>query len=72
MNTSDYDDPNEIHFNTIEDAAYLIMMNGISFIIVNSLNLWEHQSTSEQPERQVLRLSEAFGSMAISKSSLPC
>ena len=97
MNGSSYDNPDDIQFNTIEDA------------IVDEMNLWEHQSTfnpnmpmrfflyaaklyekyiagSEyyqysnilqpaprpkcicfyngtaiQPERQILRLSEAFG-----------
>lgn len=45
MNGSDYDDPNEIQYNTIEDAVYLGMKNDVSFIIVDELNLWEHQST---------------------------
>lgn len=108
MNGSDYDDPNEIQYYTIEDAVYLGMKNDVSFIIVDELNLWEHQSTynpnmpmsfflyaaklyekyisgsdyypyssvlqfapcpkcvcfyngtREQPERQILRLSDAF------------
>ena len=29
MNVSDYDDPNKILFNTIEDAGYLVMKNNI-------------------------------------------
>ena len=28
-----------------EDAVYLGMRNEVSFIIVDALNLWEHQST---------------------------
>ena len=109
VNGSNYDNPEEIEYNTIEDAVYLGMRNDVSFIIVDELNLWEHQSTynpnmpmrfflyaaklyekyiagsdyypyssvlqpaprpkcvcfyngtSNQPERKILRLSEAFG-----------
>ena len=109
VNGSSYGDPEAIQFNTIEDAVYLGMKNDASFIILNELNLWEHQSTfnpnmpmrfflyaaklyekyiasseyyayssvlqsiprpkcicfyngtKEQPERVVLKLSDAFG-----------
>ena len=109
INGSSYDNPDDIQFNTIEDAVYLGMKNDVSFIIVDELNLWEHQSTfnpnmpmrfllyaaklyekyiasseyypysstlqkapcpkcirfyngtANQPERKVLKLSEAFG-----------
>ena len=110
VNGSNYNNPEEIEYNTIEDAVYLGMRNDVSFIIVDDLNLWEHQSTynpnmpmrfflyaaklyekyiagsdyypyssvlqpaprpkcicfyngtATQPERKILRLSEAFGS----------
>lgn len=45
INGSSYDNPDDIQFNTIEDAVYLGMKNDVSFIIVDDLNLWEHQST---------------------------
>ena len=45
INDSSYDNPDDIQFNTIEDAVYLGMKNDVSFIIVDELNLWEHQST---------------------------
>ncbi len=109
VNGSSYDNPDDIQYNTIEDAVYLGMKNDVSFIIVNELHLWEHQSTynpnmpmrfllyaaklyekyiagsdyypyssvlqpaprpkcvcfyngtANQPERKILRLSEAFG-----------
>ena len=109
VNGSSYGDPEAIQFNTREDAVYLGMKNDASFIILNELNLWEHQSTfnpnmpmrfflyaaklyekyiasseyyayssvlqsiprpkcicfyngtKEQPERVVLKLSDAFG-----------
>ena len=109
VNGSSYENAEEIEYNTIEDAVYLGMRNDVSFIIVNELHLWEHQSTynpnmpmrfllyaaklyekyiagsdyypyssvlqpaprpkcvcfyngtGNQPERKILRLSEAFG-----------
>ena len=109
VNGSHYTNPDDITFNTIEDAVYLGMKNDVSFIIVDELNLWEHQSsynpnmpmrfflyaaklyekyiagsnyypyssmlqsapcpkcicfyngTANQPERAVLKLSDAFG-----------
>ena len=109
VNGSNYENAEEIEYNTIEDAVYLGMRNDVSFIIVDELHLWEHQSTynpnmpmrfllyaaklyekyiagsdyypyssvlqpaprpkcvcfyngtGNQPERKILRLSEAFG-----------
>jgi hypothetical protein len=110
VNGSSYSNPDEIQFNTIDDAVYMSMKNDISFIILNEMNLWEHQSsfnpnmpmrfltygtqlyekytatsgyykfsrklqplpkpncicfyngTADQPETEVLKLSDAFGS----------
>ena len=45
VNGSKYENPEEIEYNTIEDAVYLGMRNDVSFIIVDELHLWEHQST---------------------------
>ena len=45
INGSSYDNADDITFNTIEDAVYLGMKNDVSFIIVDEMNLWEHQST---------------------------
>ena len=109
VNGSNYENPEDIQYNAIEDAVYLGMRNDVSFIIVEELHLWEHQSTynpnmpmrfllyaaklyekyiagsdyypyssvlqpaprpkcvcfyngtGNQPERKILRLSEAFG-----------
>jgi len=109
VNGSSYSNPDDIQFNTIDDAVYMSMKNDISFIILNEMNLWELQSsfnpnmpmrfltygtqlyekyttasgyykfsrklqplpkpncicfyngTAEQPETEVLKLSDAFG-----------
>ena len=45
INGSNYNNPDDIQFNTIDDAVYLGMRNDVSFIIVDELHLWEHQST---------------------------
>ena len=45
VNGSSYNNPDDIEFNTIDDAVYLGMKNDVSFIILNEINLWEHQST---------------------------
>ena len=108
LNNSNYTDPEQIIFNTIEDAVYLGMQNDISFILLPLMFFWEHQAsfnpnlpvrfliyvgrvydkyltdnniyrygtvlyklpkpkcicfyngTDEQPDEQVLRLSDAF------------
>ena len=109
VNGSNYRNPDDIQFNTIEDAVYMSMKNDVSFIILDEMNLWEHQSSfnpnmpmrfltygtqlyekytatsgyykfsrklqrlpkphcicfyngiEEQPEQQILKLSDAFG-----------
>ena len=108
VNGSAHRNPDDIRFNTLEDAVYMNMKNDVSFIIMSEMSLWEHQSTfnpnmpmrffiyggrlfekhiavseyyryshhlqkvpkphcicfyngrAEQPERQVLKLSDAF------------
>lgn len=45
VNGSRYTDENAIEINTIEDAVYLGMKNDVSFLINDTLNLYEQQST---------------------------
>ena len=45
LNNSSYTDPNDIEFNTIEEAVYLGMHNDVSFILLPSMNMWEHQAS---------------------------
>ena len=45
VNGSSYDNPDDISLNTIEDVLYLGMKIDVSFIIMDELHLWEHQST---------------------------
>ena len=45
VNGTDYDNPDEIEVNTLEDVIYIGMKNDISFLLTDVLNLYEHQST---------------------------
>lgn len=45
LNGSDYANPEDIEFNTIEDAVYLGMQNDASFIVSFTLWIWEHQAS---------------------------
>ena len=45
MNNTSYDDPEELIFNTIDDFIYIGRHNDVSFLIKNTINLYEHQTT---------------------------
>lgn len=45
INDTAYDDPEAIEVNTMEDVVYMGMKNDLSFLIMDVLNLYEHQST---------------------------
>lgn len=45
INDTAYDDPEAIEVNTMEDVVYMGMRNDLSFLVMDVLNLYEHQST---------------------------
>lgn len=45
INQSDYQDPEELEVNVLEDVIYMGMKNDVSFIIDDYMNLYEAQST---------------------------
>ena len=45
VNGSNYTDADSIKFTTIDDALYISMKNDVSFLISDTLNLYEEQST---------------------------
>lgn len=45
VNDSDYENPEELEVNTLEDVVYISMKNDKSFLIDCNMNLYEHQST---------------------------
>lgn len=45
VNGSNYKDTDDIQFNTIESAVYMSMKNDVSFLIEDTMNFYEQQST---------------------------
>lgn len=45
INGTDYQNPEELEINTLQNAIYMSMHNDISFLIDSRLLLYEHQST---------------------------
>ena len=45
VNGTDYQDPEDLEINTLENVIYLKMKNDLSFLVGASMNLYEHQST---------------------------
>ena len=45
INGTSYRDESLLEFNTLENAIYMNLHNDISFVIVNQIHLYEHQST---------------------------
>ena len=45
INHTDYQNPDDLEVNTLEDVLYLSMKNDVSFLVGGTMNLYEHQST---------------------------
>ena len=45
VNGADYQDPNLLEVNTLENAIYMAIRNDVSFVIDGRLSLYKHQST---------------------------
>ena len=45
VNGTNYDNPEDIEVNTLEDTVYMRMKNDVSFLMQSVLSLYEHQST---------------------------
>ena len=64
VNGSSYTNPDDITITTVEDVLYLSMKNDISFLIADTMNLYEHQST-DNPNMPVRMLT--YAAMVYSK-----
>jgi hypothetical protein len=66
VNNSNYDNPDDLEINTLEDAIYIHMKNDISFIIGSTLNLYEHQSSQNpnMPLRGLLYIADLYRIMS--------
>lgn len=58
----DYQDPEALTINTLENAIYMSMKNDLSFIIDMHLSLYEHQSTYSPnlPLRFLMYISDIY------------
>lgn len=45
LNGTDYTNADAIEFNTLEDVTYIGIKNDLSFLLYDTLNVYEHQST---------------------------
>lgn len=65
-----YEDPELLTINTLENAIYMSMQNDLSFIIDSRLSLYEHQSTYNPniPLRFLMYLSDLYEKMIIGKN----
>ncbi len=62
VNGTDYDEPNDLEINTLENVVYLSMKNDVSFLIDGNLNLYEQQSTynPNMPLRGLLYFAQLY------------
>ena len=60
LNGTNYTDASQITFNMLDNAIYMGMQNDISFLIMNEVNLYEHQSTYNlnMPPRDLFYVAE--------------
>ena len=66
VNGTDYDNPEELEVNTLENVLYLSMKNDLSFLIDAELNLYDHQSpcNPNMPMRGFLYFGDLYSSTA--------
>ena len=62
INHTSYANPDDIQINTLEDVLYMGMKNDVSFLLMNSMNLYEQQSTENpnMPIRFLLYLAHLY------------
>ena len=69
-----YQDPEELEINTLENAIYMGMKNNLSFLIDDRLSLYEHQSTvnPNMPLRFLFYISDLYISASNEPSGHAC
>ncbi len=62
VNGTDYQDSDDVEINTIEGILYMTTKNDVSFLVEDTLNLYEHQSTynPNMPLRGLLHFSQLY------------
>lgn len=62
VNGTNYTEPEDILFTTIDDAVYMGMKNDLSFILFHVMNIYEQQSTYNptMPVRQLMYVEKLY------------
>lgn len=62
LNGTDYRDAGALQVVTIKNAVYVTMKNDLAFVLMGTLNMYEHQSTysSNMPVRFLIYLAEEY------------
>ncbi|SEP55234.1 MULTISPECIES: hypothetical protein [Butyrivibrio] len=70
VNGTEYDNPEDIEINTIEDFLYMTMKNDVSFLFTETMNLYEHQSTVNPniPFRGLIYLAKLYQKTVFDKA----
>ena len=70
VNGTDYDNPDDIEINTIEDFLFLSMKNDVSFLFTETMNLYEHQSSvnPNMPFRGLIYLAKLYHKTVFEKN----
>ena len=70
INHTDYQNPDDLEVNTLEDVLYLSMKNDVCFLVGRTMNLYEHQSTfnPNMPLRDLLYISAEYQKIVDHKS----
>lgn len=65
MNGTHYTNPDELTVTTLDNAIYLGMKNDVSFLLQDTLSLYEHQSTDNpnMPLRNLLYVSDIYSQL---------
>lgn len=69
INGTEYENPEDLEINTLENAVYMSMKNDISCVLDMRMNLYEHQSTvnPNMPLRYLMYVSSLFEKMIKNK-----
>ena len=67
VNNTNYDNPDLLEINTLENAIYMGMKNDVSFVLDARMSLYEHQSTVNPnlPLRFLLYVADVYSGMLV-------
>ena len=70
VNETNYDNPDDLEVNTLDNAIYMAMKNDISCVIDMRLNLYEHQSTvnPNMPLRDLFYIAKVLEKMTVAEN----